>query len=198
MKRTLSACLLMLHAPGFASSWELVNPPLTSPFYVGGGVGYGQVDADHVDQEWQANWQVYAGYRFDTVWAIELASGRYADVDGVKDNLPSVAIDHNYNVSLSLLGFAYYSDFSAFYRLGLQYDDYDKSKIQQQADDRCAQWGEDLFRCAGGDSQVSYLLGLGAEFPLTDALVTRLEWISQLGGSDFNQHQAVASLMLKF
>ncbi|GGA88041.1 hypothetical protein GCM10011369_32690 [Neiella marina] len=188
----------MLHSSAFASSWELVNPPLTSPFYVGAGVGYGQMDADHVDQEWQANWYVYGGYRFDTVWALELASGKYADVDGVKDSTPSVAIDHNYNVSASLLGFAYYSEFAAFYRLGIQYDDYDKSKVQQQEDDACTPWGNGLTLCADGESQISYLLGLGAEFPMSDALVTRLEWISQLGGSDFNQHQAVASLMLKF
>ncbi|MBW8192921.1 porin family protein [Neiella marina] len=197
MLRMLSLSLILLLPSAFAARWELINPPLTSPLYIGGGVGYGQFDADYVDTEWQANWQFYGGYRFQDVWAIEFAGGRYADAEGVSDSLPSVDIEHSFNLSASLLGYAYYTDFAAFYRMGVQYDDYDIIRYQQESNEQCAS-DDERTMCAASDSQFSFLVGLGGEFPITDALVTRLEWISQLGGDDFNQHQAIASIMLKF
>nr|WP_285817839.1 outer membrane beta-barrel protein [Echinimonas agarilytica] len=181
---------------GQASSWDLIEKDLKSPWYVGAGGGYGNVSGED-DENWSSTWYGYAGYRFDRVWGIEFGLTQPGELDMDLIEGQSIAIDGNWSTSASLLGFAYYRDFSAFYRVGVQYDDYDTVAFLEREKGECQALGE-AFVCQDSAHQISWLLGLGGEFPISDAVFIRTEWISAWGQDDFDHHQALMSLAVAF
>lgn len=182
-----------------ATSWDLIQKDLSQPFYLGVGAAHGQLTVESGVEEWHDSAHLFVGYRFDEVWAIELAGYRLKE-DGQEwgsTSLPFVSIEHDRGVSLSLLGFAYYPEFAAYYRIGVQQDVYSRHLLTSSNSGSCVS-SSGNFLCSEETKQVGWLVGLGTELPMSRLTALRLEWQSHWGSEDFEYHQAMASLMVSF
>lgn len=191
----LGAALLCSPA-AYAGRFDVVPLKIDNPLYTGVAVSYGTVEVDDGESDWVAGGKFLLGYRLSEQWALELNFRNSGDVDGGfavgKDG-----VEPDYGVGLSLLGFANYREFSAFYRMGVEYSDYSLMQYADSAGDHCTAL-ESGFRCEQDESEVGFLFGLGYEVMVTPHMGYRLEWESQFGGSDLTQHGFYLGVLFAF
>ena len=192
----LSCCWL---GSAQATGWDLIQKDLSEPFYAGFGISRGQLSVKSGTESKQGSLHIFTGYRFDKVWAVELSGYRLNEESQEQqgNELPFINIEHDKGVSLSLLGFAYYPEFSAYYRVGIQQDSYIHYELTNLEMPSCLLQGEN-YLCSEEKKQKSWLFGLGTEMPMSRMTALRLEWLTNWGGDDFEHHQATASLMVSF
>ena len=158
--------------------------------------GYGTLEVKDGESDWVAGGKFFAGYRMGEQWAIELSGRSSGDVDGGYA-VGNDGVEPNYGVGLSVLGFANYREFSAFYRMGLEYSDYTLMQYSLESGADCTAF-DSGYRCETDESEVGFLFGMGYEVMLTKHMGYRLEWESQFGGSDLTQHNLYLGVQFAF
>ena len=195
-KRILAAgCALLCSFGAQAGRFDVVPRNMDSPLYTGLAASYGSVEVDDGESDWVAGGKMFIGYRLSEQWAVEFSARKTGDVS-FDVGSASIGVDPNFGLGLSLLGFANYRNFSAFYRMGVEYADYTLVLNTNQASSICnAASGN---RCEIDESEVDFLFGLGYEVMVTPQVGYRLEWESQLGGSDIIQHNIYLGVQFAF
>lgn len=199
MSRIGCACAFLCSFAAQAGRFDVVPLKIDNPVYTGFAASYGTVEVKGGESDWVAGGKFYLGYRMTEQWAVELSGRRSGDLDAGY-SVGNDGVEPNFGVGLSLLGFANYREFSAYYRLGLEYSDYTLLRYASEADpaNQCLTLSAGGYRCEVDESEVAAIFGLGYEVMVTEHVGYRLEWESQWGGSDLNQHAIYLGVQFAF
>jgi len=190
---SMLCCSFAAHAGRF----DVVPLNIENPLYTGMAAGYGTIEVDDGESDWVAGGKLFVGYRLAEQWAVELSARSSGDLDGGKA-VGEDGVEPSYGIGLSVLGFANYREFSAFYRMGVEYSDYTLKQFSEQPDGDCVALSERGYRCDKDESEVGFLFGLGYEVMVTRHMGYRMEWESVIGGSDLTQHNLYVGVQFAF